>query len=70
MKRPAFALTVLLLLALLIPAQTRPVFATPMAQADEETPAYVPGQLIIGFRPGVTQEQIADFKGLSVIHSH
>ena len=61
MKRPAFALTVLLLLALLIPAQTRPVFATPMAQADEETPAYVPGQLIIGFRPGVTQEQIADF---------
>lgn len=27
----------------------------------EEQPAFVPGQLIIAFRPGVTDEQIADF---------
>lgn len=62
MKRPALVLLVLLFgLLLLLPAQTRSVLATPLAQSDEETPAYVPGQLIIGFRPGVTQEQIADF---------
>ncbi|MEZ4864733.1 MAG: CARDB domain-containing protein [Caldilineaceae bacterium] len=54
-------MTVVLLLALVIQTLPLPQWSGALAQGDDQAPAYVPGQLIIGFRPGVTQEQIADF---------
>ncbi|MEM7126588.1 MAG: CARDB domain-containing protein [Chloroflexota bacterium] len=58
----------LLLLSLLLPRPFSSLFSlsehnisTLYAQEDEEEPAYVPGQLIIGFKPGITKQQISDF---------
>lgn len=61
MRWSGILLTVAVLLALLSQALLLPQSSVSFAQEDEQTPAYVPGQLIIGFRPGVTKEQIADF---------
>lgn len=60
--RYAFRVTLnlLLFLALLVPPIAPPLLAAPLTQ-DEQEPAFVPGQLLIGFREGVSDEQIADF---------
>lgn len=54
-------ITVAVLLFLIAGIFFPPVSAAPLRQDDELTPAFVPGQLIIGFRPNVSKEQIADF---------
>lgn len=64
MRRPGFALIIITLLSLLgstfLPKANMTLLAAPLRQ-DEPEAAYVPGQLLIGFREGVNDEQIADF---------
>ena len=61
MRWSGILLKVALLLALLAQALVLPRSSVTFAQDDELKPASVPGQLIIGFRPNVSKEQIADF---------
>ncbi len=71
MHHPILHRTTLLLLVTLVAfvsGSILPVAAAPGAfpiltplQQDDQEAAYVPGQLLIGFREGVTDEQIADF---------
>lgn len=51
---------VTLLFAPLLPVASAAPLPDTLQQGDQEA-AYVPGQLLIGFRDGVTDEQIADF---------
>jgi uncharacterized repeat protein (TIGR01451 family) len=61
MRWSGILVKVALLLVLLAQALLLPQSSVTFAQGDEITPASVPGQLIIGFRPNVSKEQIADF---------
>lgn len=66
LKQSLFVIILLALINMLVAPMA--IVAAPMAappvvppMQDELEPAYVPGQLLIGFRDGVTDEQIADF---------
>ena len=56
MKRPA-----ILVLALITILLGFFVGSARMTAQSEERPAFVPGQVIVRFQPGVTREQISDF---------
>ena len=61
MKRSRTTLFLVLVLALCLQALPAAVFAQQGEAQEQVAPAFVPGQLIISFQPGLSEEEIAAF---------